>query len=72
MGILARGFIIRIKMITKYNKDNFNDIGLTIISKKKFKIDKKAIINFCNRNDVVVISSWGSLIVGTIIGVIIF
>lgn len=59
-------------MITKYNQDRFNDMGLTIISKKKFKIDKKAFINFCNRNDVAVISSWGSLIVGTIISVIIF
>ena len=59
-------------MITRYNQDRYSDMGLTIISKKKFKIDKKAIMNFCNRNDVVVISSWGSLIVGTIIGVILF
>ena len=59
-------------MITRYNQDRYSDMGLIIISKKKFKIDKKAIMNFCNRNDVVVISSWGSLIVGTIIGVLLF
>lgn len=59
-------------MITKYNQDKYNDMGLTIISKKRFKIDKKTVLNFCNRNDVAVISSWGSLIVGTIISVILF
>jgi len=59
-------------MITKYNQDKYNDMGLTIISKKKFKIDKKALMKFCNRNDVAVISSWGSLILGTILSVILF
>lgn len=59
-------------MITKYNQDKYMDMGLTIISKKTFKIDKKAIWNLLNRNDVAVISSWGSLIVGTILTLIIF
>ena len=61
-------------MESVYLRDTWNAKGVQIEYKKRInlKVVKKDVMKFINRNDIAVISSWGSLIVGTVISVILF
>lgn len=59
-------------MITKYDQDRMNDNGWGVIPRRTIKIDKKAVWNLLNENCFASVSSWGSLIVGTIISLLLF